>query len=198
MPLKSSCGSLKRHGGFSLIEAVVATAILLMASAGVTGAVTASLQGASTEAAQRRLEQDVRAELARLAALPFDAVVAAPPAHGYDPAAARSLLQAVFPHAQAARNTQVASYAAASATTAATFTTTVPGSEGDLRVSATFVEEAEGVWVDASPEAHDAWAVWLDALPPATALRVTVQASAGAHHAAATTVLSADRPQAGT
>jgi len=186
-----------RAAGFTLIEAIVAAAILLLTSAGVTGAVTASLRAHGIEAAQTRLEQRVQAEAARLGALPY--VLPAPPPgiEGYDPGAARSLLQAVFPHALAASNTTAAFFTPASPGAPATFTTVADHEWGSLRVAASFVTAADGVWEPAAAAAVEGWAVWLNDTPPAPAVLVTVRSSSSgspAHAAEVTLVLDGLRP----
>ena len=180
-------------GGFSLVEALVASAILLMASAGVTGVVTASLRAQSAEDARQRLEQRVQAELARLTALPFMAPAPAPVAAGYDPAQARSLVQAVFPHALVARNTPTAFFVPAGPATPAAFTTV----SASTTVSAGFVNRVGDEWRALPDAVLGGWAVWAAERPPACALRVTVTASDASGRervATATRVILALRP----
>jgi len=191
------CAAMGRAAGFTLIEAVVASAILLLTCAGVTGAVTASLRGQGIEEAQMRLERRAQAEIARLSALPYSLPALPPGADGYDPGAARSLLQAVFPHALAAHNAAAAFFTPASAAGPAAFTTVSDHGWGSLRVAASFVTAAEGAWVPADTAAVEGWAVWLNDAPPSSAVRITVRASSPmpqARTAEAALVLDGLRP----
>lgn len=186
--------------GFSLVEALVAAAILLLATAGVTGVVTASLRAERTETIQQQLEQRVRTELARLSALPYvaPAPAPAPEPQGYDPAQARSLLQAVFPHALEAQNTLPAFFSPASSSEPCTFTTVTEAAWGSLRVTCCFVSATAGEWRPMVATDVEGWAVWLDVVPPSAAVRVTIAAveeGSGAHRAEVSAVLDALRPR---
>jgi hypothetical protein len=98
----------RRSAGFSLIEVVVASGLLLVTITAVTFCVT------SVTASGARLENEMDADRAvrlvaeRLAAMPFigrGADGGSAPDTG-----AEGLLEAVFPHADAARNTTAARY----------------------------------------------------------------------------------------
>ncbi len=187
--------------GFTLIEAVVATAILLLTSAGVTGAVSASLRGASVEAGQTGLERLVQAEVVRLEALPYMVPVGALGTEGYDPAAAPSLIQTVFPHALLTSNAATSWFTPGIPDKPATFSTVRRSEWGSLTVVGQFVRLRDGVWQPLTSQELEGWAVWLEAIPPSPAVRITVIAETGgplAHRAEMTVVLCADRPQKAT
>ncbi len=186
--------------GFSLIEAVLASAILLLTAAATTGVVTASLSGREVETTQTHLEQRVQAELARLSALPYVLPAETAGPEGIDPAQASSLLEAVFPHALVEYNSARAFFAPASLDQPCTFTTIAELPWGTMRVTGCFMDHGDVAWQPADASAVDGWAVWLDATPPSSAVRITVEAvSTGPrpHRAEATVVLDALRPSIG-
>ena len=185
-----------KRGGFSLVEALVAAAVLLLTAAAVSGVVSASLRARGVEAARGRLEQALQTELSRLAALPYATPVAPPPSQGYDPAAARCLLQAVFPHAGVVPDLPQAFFTPGTATGADEFTTVATTAWGKLRTQAVFVCWGGHGWVPAAGDQLSGWAVWQGQVPPAPALRVTVEAlGASGCCASLTTVLCGDAPR---
>jgi len=95
---------MRRRSGFSLIEAVVASAVLLLTCAAVGGTLAAVLRAERTVRQRSALEKVLVAESARLTSLPFF-VQAAPP-QGEAPGDLRpsSLLAVVFPHARPESN----------------------------------------------------------------------------------------------
>ena len=125
---------------------MVAAAVLLLTAAAVSGVVSASLRARGVEAARGQLEQALQTELSRLAALPYATPVAPPPGQGYDPAAARSLVQAVFPHAGVVPDLPQAYFTPGTATEAEEFTTVATTAWGRLRTQAEFVCWGGGGW----------------------------------------------------
>ena len=199
MPLAVAARKSGRRGapGFSIIEAVVAAAILMLATTGVSGVVTASLRAERAEAVQQQLEQRVQAELARLSALPYVLPEAAPGPEGMDPVQARSLLGAVFPHALVMHNTATASFVPGSSGDGGTFTTVRAEAWGSMRVTGRFVSAGDAAWSPAPATCIEGWAVWLEATPPSPAVQVTVEASSSGprpHRAEASAILDALRP----
>lgn len=183
--------------GFSLLEAIVASAILLLTSAAVTGVITTTLRAQSVEGTQAQLEQRVQAELARLSALPYVLPAAAPGVEGYDPAATQSLLQAVFPHSDLALNVARAFFTPASAEKPCSFTTISEQAWGTMHVVCGFVSMRDGTWAPSPESGVEGWAVWRRATAPASAVLVTIQASAAGeppHLAETSIVLDALRP----
>jgi hypothetical protein len=170
---------------------------LLLATVGVSGVMTTSLRAQSGEAAQRQLEQRVQAELARLRALPYSLSAPAPGSGGADPAGARSLLEAVFPHALAAHNTPSAFAVQAGPGRPWTFTTARAASWGVLSVECHFVTAVGGTWEPVAAEFVEGWAIWRDAVPPSPGVRITVGAASTGprpHRAETTVVVAALRP----
>jgi hypothetical protein len=163
-----------RGGGFSLIEAVVAVAILGMACVAVSGALSAVLKAESSLERRRHLEAVLAAEGERLAALPYYRR-----ADGAQrPASPPSLLGEVFPHALPAGNVPEAYYADGSGAAAAgTFVSDVLADDLTVHRVSRFVAVASAGVEPVSLEALAAWAVWSDAVPPAGLIEVELQAS---------------------
>ena len=162
-----------RQGGFSLLEAVVAVAILGLACVAVSGVLSTALRAERSLERRRHLEAVLAAEGERLAALPYYRRADGP----QRPAIPVSLLGEVFPHASPACNTPEAFYADGSgAAPAGTFVSAVL--DGDItvqRVSRFVVASPAGL--DPVAEALSAWAVWSGTLPPAGLIEVELQAS---------------------
>jgi Tfp pilus assembly protein PilV len=167
-----------RSRGFSLAEAVVASAILLMTAASVTGVIIASLRAERAEAAQADLEQSVQTELARLGALPFVAPAAAPGLPGGEREEPRSLLEAVFPHALVAQNAASGFYVPATSDAPCSFVTVRESSWGTLRLTCSFMCFRGDTWQATDAGDVDGWAIWRQATPPSSAVRITVEATA--------------------
>ena len=164
------------RAGFSLLEAVVAAALLLTTVAAVTACVT----GVSRAGA--RLERTMRADRATLAVaerlrqLPYCAA-SYPVRVGEAPAA--DLVAAVFPHAAAWRSTATARYVAAAGdpqAAAGSFVTVVV--EQGVRVTcvARFLAGPEGAPL--GPAALAGWDLATSPHPPAPALEVVVSSTA--------------------
>jgi len=163
-----------RQGGFSLIEAVVAVAILGLACVAVTGLLTTTLRAERSLERRRHLEAVLAAEGERLAALPYYLR-----ADGAEwPATPASLLGEVFPHAAPACNTPEAFYADGSgAAPAGTFSSDVLAGDITVQRVSRFVVASPAGLDPIAAEALSAWAVWSDALPPAGLMEVELQAS---------------------
>jgi len=164
------------RAGFSLLEAVVAAALLLTTVAAVTACVT----GVSRAGA--RLERTMRADRATLAVaerlrqLPYCAA-SYPVRVGEAPAA--DLVAAVFPHAAAWRSTATARYVAAAGdpqAAAGSFVTVVV--EQGVRVTcvARFLAGPEGAPL--GPAALAGWDSATSSRPPAPVLEVVVSCAA--------------------
>ena len=170
----------RRSSGFSLIEVVVASGLLLATVTAVTFCVT--VVSASGARLRRVMDADraVRLVADRLAALPF---CAAPADDGSaSGSAAEDLVDAVFPHADASRNVPDARYVttAGGGAPAGAFATVF--SEGDVEVLcvARFLAAVDGPPLE--PAAVEGWAGGDGARPPGCAL--TVQLTAASRSAA--------------
>ncbi|MBE3033246.1 MAG: type II secretion system protein [Actinobacteria bacterium] len=165
--------SAGRHG-FSLIEAVVAVAILGLACVAVSGVLSATLHAERSLERRRHLEAVLAAEGERLAALPYYRRVDGPEW----PASPASLVGEVFPHASPACNAPQAYYADGSgAAPAGTFVSDVLADDLTVHRVSRFVAVSPAGLEPVAPEALSAWAVWSDALPPAGLIEVELQAS---------------------
>jgi hypothetical protein len=154
----------------TLIEAVVAAAVLMAIVVAATGASITTRTAAAQADGRTAVDCGVASEIEALRALPFDDPAAAAP--GAD------LLTAVFPHADPARDTAAAFFApdARDGCAAGTFFTVRAMPWGTLTIAATFVVAGAGGFdpVDSSrlagyDSAHGA-------CPPAAALSLRVSA----------------------
>ena len=162
------------QSGFSLIEAVVAVAILGLTCVAVSDVLSVSFHAERSVERRRHLEAVLAAEGERLAALPYyrRADGMQPPAN---PA---SLLGEVFPHALAAGNTPQAYYADGSGAAATgTFVSDVVADDLSVHRVSRFVAVTPS-GLEAIPlEALSEWTVWSDGAPPAGLIEVELQAS---------------------
>jgi Tfp pilus assembly protein PilV len=163
-----------RHEGFSLIEAVIAVAILGLACVAVSGVLSATLHAERSLERRRHLEAVLAAEGERLAALPYYRR-----ADGAQrPASPASLLGEVFPHASPACNAPEAYYADGSgAAPAGTFGSDVLADDLTVHRVSRFVAVSPAGLEPVALEALPAWAVWTDAVPPTGLIEVELQAS---------------------
>ena len=163
-----------RRGGFSLIEAVVAVAILSLACVAVSGVLSTTLRGERSLERRHHVEAVLAAEGERLAALPYYRRADGPER----PASPASLLGEVFPHASPACNVPEACYSdGSSAAPAGTFMSDVPADDLIVHRLSRFVAVAPAGLEPLPLEALSAWAVWSDALPPAGLIEIELQAS---------------------
>ena len=163
-----------RPGGFSLIEAVVAVAILGLACVAVSGVLSTALHAERSVERRRHLEAVLAAEGERLAALPYYRRADGP----QWPASPASLLAEVFPHASPAWNLPVASYADGSgASPAGTFVSNVLADDLSVRRVSRFVAVSPTGLEPVALDALSAWAIWSDAAPPAGLIEIELQAS---------------------
>ena len=165
------CAVSLSQRGLSLIEVVVATAVLALTVACVTAVVTAAqhLQGRAGAAAD--LEQLVDSETVRLHALPF-----CPPAEGGSPGSS-SLLGEVFPHADPTRTSSGSAYEPdVNGASGGAFVTTVSIGRCQLRREARFVRADGEQWVPVAAVDLLGWDVTA-VRPPASALEVRLAAS---------------------
>ena len=163
-----------RQGGFSLIEAVIAVAILGLACIAVSGVLSTALRAERSLERRRHLEAGLAAEGERLAALPYYRRADGPQL----PASPVSLLGEVFPHAVQACNTPEAFYADGSgAAPAGTFVSEVLAGDITVQRVSRFVVASLAGLEPVAVETLSAWAVWSDAVPPSGLIEVQLQAS---------------------
>ena len=163
-----------RRDGFSLIEAVIAVAILGLACVSVSGVLSVTLHAERSLERRRHLEAVLAAEGERLAALPYYRRADS----AQQPASPASLLGEVFPHASPACNVPEAYYADGSgAAPAGTFVSDVLADDLTVHRVSRFVAVSPAGLEPVALEALSVWAVWSDALPPAGLIEVELQAS---------------------
>jgi hypothetical protein len=162
------------RNGFSLIEAVVAVAILCLACVTVSGVLSTSLRAERSVERRRHMEAVLAAEGERLTALPYyrrseEATRPATPA---------CLLAEVFPHALPACNVPEAHYADGSdAALAGTFVSVIVVDDLTVHRVSRFMATSPIGLEPVPVETLSGWAVWSDALPPAGLIEVELQAS---------------------
>jgi type II secretory pathway pseudopilin PulG len=160
--------------GFSLVEALVAAAILLLICLSVTGTVLATMDARSVLDRRLYLEQAADAERVRLTALPYVRPVLAPIPENEWRASETSLVAEVFPHAQPEYNNGDASFGADQE--GALFVTRALRDGVTLERTARFVRRTPSNWVRLSMADLPRWAMW-ESRPPATTLEITLVAT---------------------
>jgi hypothetical protein len=167
-----------RPGGFSLLEVVIASGLLLLTVASVTAAVASVSHAGRRAEATMRVDSVLESVVARLASLPFcaPALPAAPAGGGL---AATDLVAAVFPDAGSPRDSADARYVAADGDglTAGSFVTRFD--DGGVRITcvARFRRASGGTWLE--PAGLEGWDLTVADRPPAPLLDVEVTAAAG-------------------
>jgi type II secretory pathway pseudopilin PulG len=171
---------MRRRGGFSLVEAVVASAVLLLTCAAVSGTLMAALRAERVARQRSALEEMLEAETARLTSLPFFVAVAPPAGDVPGDIQPPSLLSVVFPHARPESNSQTACYCDGRGSgTPGSFVTLVESDGVLLRRETQFVV-GEGTTLDVvTPSALDGWAVWASRPVPATTVQIELTARSG-------------------
>ncbi len=127
--------------GMTLIEVVVATAVVMTVVIAASSAVTA-VNGATVRASgSEAAEASVAAELEELRSLPFATT-------GSADASPADLVSSVFPHADAGRDSADATFAAEprAGCPAGTFFTVRPVPGGSMTIAATFVAGTAAGW----------------------------------------------------
>ncbi len=162
------------HAGFSLVEAIVAAAVLFLVCAAAAGALLSVLRAEDVLTDQALVERVVESERTRLAALPF-CVTAPPPTTGVpwrdDPP---SLLGSVFPHGLSHLNSPESLFQDEAGV--AVFVTHAAVGGVDVESRAMFVRRWGSTWIPLSPAAVAGWAIWQTPAPPATTVDVLVTA----------------------
>jgi hypothetical protein len=169
--------------GFSLIEALVAAAILLAACLTASAIVVNALGANRLVDTRVAVDEVLASERARLTVLPYYALVAVPAdgASCWDPEAS-SLLAQVFPHGLAGLNTGAAFYQEDGE--GAVFVTRRTLCGVDIRCEARFVRFRRTGWTALPAASVAGWAVWRSAALPAAAVEVRLIATAGKHTSA--------------
>ncbi len=177
----------------TLVEAVVATAIVLLVVAAASNAVAAVDQLTARVGARDAAEAQVAATLEQLRSLPFA---------GSGGAEGADLLSCAFPHADPARNSADAAYrgTALAGLPAGTFLTVKQTTCGPETIAATFVVGTPGGFVPVAVARLAGYDAHLTSVAPAAALlvRVSLDWRSGAHAGQATrTVVLVARPAPG-
>jgi type II secretory pathway pseudopilin PulG len=173
-----SCAQTSRHraAGFSLLEVVVAAAVLLMTITTVSVCATSVARSGARIEALMDADRAVRAVAGRLRELQYcaDSYPVADVRRGVG---AGDLVATVFPHARPIENTETSYYvttAAGDGTSAGSFVTLVPEDGVEVRCVARFLAAAGGPELAGTD--LDGWAVWEWASPPGPWLSVVLTA----------------------
>ena len=161
--------------GFSLLEAVVAAALVLMTVTAVTVCVGTVSRAGVRLGKTMDADRAVRGVAERLRALPFCAPAYPLPA---DEPAALDLVAAVFPHATPWRNIPAARYvdAAGDAVEPGSFVTLVEQDGVEVRCVARFLGGPDGPSL--GPPEVSGWDSGASSEPPAPAIAVELSAQA--------------------
>jgi len=172
-------GSGRSRGGFSLLEVVIAAALLLL----TVTAVSSTVVGVSRAGARLRASMDadraMRSVAERLRTLPYCASSYPQPLGGSGEEGA-DVLAAVFPHADSAQNAQRARYAAAAddgGAPAGSFVTLLTRDGVLVQCVAWFQASPDGPRL--GPEKLAGWDVAESDAPPAPTLSLTLSADPG-------------------
>jgi hypothetical protein len=191
---RASAGRLTR--GFSLLEVVIASALLLMTVTAVTASVTSLSKASSHLTRAMDVDRVLRREVARLHALSYcaasypsasRAVALAAEDHG-------DVVGEVFPHAVAEASTESARYVVVGGedAPAGSFVTRVESDGITVERVARFIA-SDGA-SPLSPDVLDGWAVWASTVPPAPTLRISLNALGGGYRRSCVVVCSAFSP----
>ena len=165
----------RRSSGFSLIEAVVASSLLLMTITAVTFCVTSvSASGARLEGVMDA-DRAVRLVAERLAAVPF--YRSSPDAGRISDTEVDDLLGVVFPHADVTRNTPNARYVHSEGeeAPAGSFVTVFTEGGMDVVCVARYLVAEDGLPLE--PAAVEGWALIDGDQPPGCALSLHLTAT---------------------
>jgi type II secretory pathway pseudopilin PulG len=164
--------------GFSLIEALVAAAILLTTCLTASALLVNALGAGRFVDRRAAVDEVLASERARLAVLPYYALTSAPAdgAPWCDPEAP-SLLAQVFPHALTGGNTTAASYRDDG--DGAVFVTQRTLRGVDIRCEARFVRRIGSDWTVLPAASVSGWAIWRSGALPAAAVELRLRATAG-------------------
>jgi hypothetical protein len=185
---------MSRRSGFSLIEAVVASAVLLLTCAAVAGTLMAALRAERVARLRSVLEQTLEADTAKLTSLPFFVEVAPPTGDVLGALQPSSLLSVVFPHARPESNSQTGRYCDGRDSGApGSFVTLVESNGVLLRREAQFVVGEGTDWDVVMPATLDGWAVWGSRPVPATTVQIELTARSGNRTASTQLILHALR-----
>ena len=162
--------------GFSLIEVVVASSILLLTCVAVSGALNTVAKANGSIACRSRLEAVADEECERLVALPFWRCVVCTSSAALEPT---SLVAQVFPHARPTCNTATAFFCpAAGSGEPSSFVSMATVQGVRVRTVAMFLAASGAASAPLPANLPPGWAVWADgSSPPATTLAVCVEAS---------------------
>jgi hypothetical protein len=185
---------MHRGSGFSLIEAVVASAVLLLTCTAVGGTLVTVLRAERMVRQRSELEQVLAAESARLASLPFFVPAEPPQGEAQGDLQPSSLLAVVFPHARPESNSPAAYYCEGLGDgTPGLFVTLVDADGVALRREARFVVGEGTHWEGVTPETLEGWAVWASDQLPASTVEIILSVRRGDRTASTSLLLGALR-----
>ena len=185
---------MHRRSGFSLIEAVVASAVLLLTCTAVGGTLVTVLRAERIVRQRSELEEVLAAESARLASLPFFLRAEPPQGEAQGDLRPSSLVAVVFPHARPESNSPAAYYCEGlGGGTPGSFVTLVDADGVALRREARFVVGEGTHWEGVTPEALEGWAVWAGDRLPASMLEIVLSVRCGDRTASRSLLLGALR-----
>ena len=185
---------VRPQAGFTILEAVVAAALLLATCVATSGVLSGATKADGAADLRDRLEAALTRECERLAALPFSSADdgAARPGEGV---AAGSLVSEVFPFARPELDTERAYFIDSSGgEDAGVFVSIKDAGAVRVRREAVFVPGDGDQSNHLGPADLVGWDCSSADQPPATTLTVTIEVSERGHSAARTLVLSALRP----
>jgi hypothetical protein len=168
----------RRSTGFSLLEVVIASGLLLLTVTSVTAAVAGVSHAGRRAEVTLQADAVVQSVVARLAGLPFCGAEL-PAASPGDFAGATDLLAAVFPDAGAERDTADARYVATDegGVPGGSFVTRFAQDGVAVTCVARFRHGADADWL--SPADLAGWDVTVSTRPPASVLVVDVVVAGG-------------------
>ena len=172
--------------GFTLVEVMVATSLLLATVTAGSGLLSTTIRCASVTRNREQSSSEVQDWLCLVRALPFAATT-------HTPSDATTVVAKLFPHADPRRNTATAEYHpyAAPGFPAGSFTTRIELSGGSLSVTAQFAVCAGGQWGPAPMSALNGWGTAGASLPaPSLLLRLDYRSAHGGPPLQLTAVVS--------
>jgi hypothetical protein len=185
---------VRPQAGFTILEAVIAAALLLATCVATSGVVSSATKADGAADLRDRLEAALTRECERLAALPFSSADDGVAGSG-EGASAGSLVSEVFPFARPELDTERAYIVDSPGDDdAGTFVSISDAGDVRVRREAVFVRGDGDRPGHVGPADLVGWDCASAARPPATTLAVTVEVSARGRSAIRTLVLSALRP----
>lgn len=165
------------RAGFSLIEAVIASVVLLGTCVTVSATLASAFNADRLLERRALLDEVLDSERARLAALPYCQTAAAPVTGLAWRPEPPSLLGEVFPHAVTSHNSAAGCYRADSSSGA--FVTHSTSQGVDITSEARFVRRDGADWAPVPVASVAGWAIWETRPLPAATVEVRLTATLG-------------------